>query len=74
MKRNIQNCILSLNLNREYLKHREETVRVILVSLTEESGELSEELIRNPINVDKKTKINMANWKTCEPGNSLYLL
>jgi len=53
---------------REYLKHREETVRVILVSLTEESGELSEELARNPTNLDKQNKVTMANWETWEPG------
>jgi anaphase-promoting complex subunit 2 len=54
---------------REYLKHREETVRVILISLTDETGELSEELARNPTNPDKNNKITLANWKNWEPGN-----
>lgn len=52
---------------REYLKHREETVRVILVSLTDESGELADELTKNPTYVDKKN-INMINWRSWEPG------
>lgn len=52
---------------REYLKHREETVRVILVSLTDESGELAEELSKNPTYIDKKN-VNMSNWKSWEPG------
>ncbi|CAL8099596.1 unnamed protein product [Orchesella dallaii] len=51
---------------REYLRLREETVRVILVSLTDESGELAEELIKNPTYVDKKT-VNMTNWRSWVP-------
>lgn len=57
---------------REYLKHREETVRVILVSLTDESGELAEELSKNPTYVDRKS-INMSNWKSWEPGMSIKI-
>jgi len=52
---------------REYLKQREETIRVILVSLTEESGDLAEELARNPIDLTDKANLD-SKWQTWLPG------
>jgi len=53
------------------LKHREETVRVILVSLTEESGDLAEELARHPVSAEKTSKLAIHDWKNWEPGMHL---
>ncbi|CAG7830186.1 unnamed protein product [Allacma fusca] len=52
---------------REYLKHREETVRVILVSLTEESGDLAEELSRNPSHSERKARLCGLTWNEWKP-------
>ena len=55
-------------LPRDYLKHREETVRVILVSLTEESGDLAEELSRNPSHSERKARLCSSTWTEWKPG------
>lgn len=59
---------------REYLKHREETVRVILISLTDEAGELAEELVKQPVNPEKKSKQTYQNFMDWQPGRIFCLI
>lgn len=54
---------------REYLKCREETVRVVLISLTAEAGELAGELTKAPSSSSR----DFSNWEEWNPGTLTFV-